>query len=148
MKMITDGQRRRIFGLLRATNLEHQRENIIGGFVPSASMKDLSYADAFSVIAYLEGLGKPARRSAAPAPDARDKQRKKLIALCYGFPAEFNFWSLDAQNKKRFNREGLDSWLLNGAKSPFKKQFNALTKKELSKLIGIFDKIKKNYEDD
>ncbi len=141
MNKITDGQRKRIFGLLRANNLEHQRENIIGGFVPGASIKDMTYSDGVQLIAYLEGLGKP-------APDARDKQRKKLIAMCYGFPTEFNFWTLDAQNKKRFHREGLDAWLLNGAKSPFKKQFNALTKEELSTLIGIFEKIQTYYSNE
>lgn len=134
-------QRKQIFALLSNLNLTAQRSNIVAGFTQSGSMKDMSYHEAMQLIKYLNTQKKDLAKKAF---DVKNQKRRKIIAISYGIPEHFEFWHWQ-QERKIFNQKGLNEWLLNSKKSPFKKTLNELSSSELSKLITVFETIKKYY---
>ncbi len=142
-KQITNSQRKYIYALLKNTGLEHQRDNLVDGFTKTGSMKNMSSLEADAMIKHLES---EKYKNIKPQKDKLVKRRRYLISLCYDMPKKFNFWTSISENKQKFNAKGLDEWLLNGKKSPFKKRLNDLNGKELSIMISIFQKFNKFYE--
>lgn len=118
-------QIQRIHTLLRACNMQAQKQNLVAGFSNGRceSTKDLTFAEAAQLINYLQ--------QEANKNDAANRMRRKIIAICHSLKWENTNGSV--------NIETLNKWCLKH--SYLKKKLQEYTCAELPKLVSQVQKI-------
>lgn len=122
---IDNNQIKRIHFLLRACNLQAQKQNLVAGFSKGRceSTKELSFEEASQLIHYLQ--------AEANKDDGANRMRRKILAVCHNLKWENPDGSVNMQT--------LNQWCLNY--SYLRKELKEYTHAELPKLVSQVQKI-------
>jgi len=144
--MITTNQIRRIYGILGRLGIRNMKEQMVmeASQGRTASIKELSHLEAVELIRHLSNLEAEQNQAEGNA-DKANKQRRRILSICYQMPPEKGFVKYDASaGKHTVDLERLDKFLCS-PRSIYKKPLQKHSTKELSRVIVQMEGMLKGY---